>query len=214
MVYQGFRVEKLRSAWGWRQRRESSEESVILEGCVWLTLYFMRPILAYPGPGMAHLLILSARRESDLVVRQVNWKYTYQFLPCNLAVQCVWLLPVDERQRRLTDKWFESERVKSQDLTSIELLTHWKTSELVPCKRTNCGNNQNYQINTIDFASAVAVAQETTQQYQKGEARKIYGCRAIILLCFVITGPGEQVLTRESEVTASVAQSQGLRNNI
>ena len=33
-----------------------------------------------------------------------------------------------------------------------------------------------------------------TQQYQKGEARKIYGCRAIILLCFVITGTDVTIL--------------------
>lgn len=38
---------------------------------------------------MAHLLILDARGSSDLVVREANQQYTYQFLPCNLAVQCV-----------------------------------------------------------------------------------------------------------------------------
>lgn len=71
---------------------------------------------------MAHLLILEARTQFDLVVREANWKYTDYFLPHNLAVQCVWLLQAGERQRHLTDKWFESESVRSQDSTSIEVL--------------------------------------------------------------------------------------------
>ena len=53
-------------------RRESSEGGVLLEGCIWLTLSFMSPILAYSGPRMAHSLILEARRQFDLVVREVN----------------------------------------------------------------------------------------------------------------------------------------------
>src|SRR4051794_17675661 len=101
------------------------------------------PIFEYPGPGMAYLLTLNARRQSDLVVREVNWKYTYQFLPCNLAVHCIWLLPADERECRLTEKWFESERVRSQDSTSIDLLNPPPIGKTVRARtmETHCDNN-------------------------------------------------------------------------
>src|SRR4051794_9077250 len=91
----------------------------------------MPPILALPGPGMACLLILDARRQSDSVGREVNWKYTCQFLPCNLAIHCIWLLPADVRQCPLTEKWFESERVKSQDSTWLQLLNSPPIGETV-----------------------------------------------------------------------------------